>query len=153
MHEPTFVDCRHALQAADTLLRQLMTALRATLLQADGDETRALQLEQSRAHGVAWAATYVRVLQQMLAWAQRLHGAGRLGELEVLPNGVFKINSEQQPRENLAKRLKEIYDPRPDKLIFIKGDSLATYQDVIFAMDMARGSGVKVIGHMPKTTP
>jgi biopolymer transport protein TolR len=70
--------------------------------------------------------------------------------LEVLPKGVFKINSEQQPKENLAKRLKEIYDPRPDKLIFIKGDSLATYQDVIFAMDMARGSGVKVIGHMPK---
>jgi (2S)-methylsuccinyl-CoA dehydrogenase len=84
MHEPTFADCRHALQAADTLLRQLMTALRATLLQADGDETRALQLEQSRAHGVAWAATYVRALQQMLAWAQWLQAAGRLGELEAL---------------------------------------------------------------------
>jgi len=84
MHEPTFAECRQTLQAAETLLRQLMTALRATLRQADGDETRALQLEQSRAHGVAWAATYVRALQQMLAWAQRLHCAGRLGELEAL---------------------------------------------------------------------
>jgi biopolymer transport protein TolR len=71
--------------------------------------------------------------------------------LEVLPNGVFKINSEQQSKENLPKRLKEIYDPRPDKLIFVKGDSMAVYQDVIYAMDVARGAGVKVIGHMPKT--
>ncbi len=70
--------------------------------------------------------------------------------LQVLPGGKFKINSEEQTRENLPKRLKEIYDPRPDKLIFVKGDSTAVYQDVIYAMDVARGAGVKVIGHMPK---
>ena len=73
--------------------------------------------------------------------------------LQVMQGGKFKINSEEQARENLAKRLKEIYDPRPDKLIFVKGDSLATYQDVIFAMDVARGAGVKVIGHMPAVAP
>jgi biopolymer transport protein TolR len=71
--------------------------------------------------------------------------------LEVLPAGKFKINSEESTKQLLPTRLKEIYGPRPDKLIFIKGDSLATYQDVIFAMDVARGAGVKVIGHMPKT--
>ncbi len=73
--------------------------------------------------------------------------------LTVEQGGKFKINSEEQPRANLGKRLKEIYDPRPDKLLFVKGDSLAMYQDVIFAMDVARGAGVKVIGHMPATTP
>jgi len=73
--------------------------------------------------------------------------------LQVMEGGKFKVNSEEQSRENLARRLKEIYDPRPDKLIFVKGDSLATYQDVIFAMDVARGAGVKVIGHMPGGTP
>ena len=71
----------------------------------------------------------------------------------VMEGGKFKVNAEEQPRANLGKRLKEIYDPRPDKLIFIKGDSNAVYQDVIFAMDVARGAGVKVIGHMPKTAP
>jgi biopolymer transport protein ExbD len=71
----------------------------------------------------------------------------------VMQGGKFKVNAEEQPRENLGKRLKEIYDPRPDKLLFVKGDSLATYQDVIFAMDVARGAGVKVIGHMPATAP
>jgi biopolymer transport protein TolR len=71
--------------------------------------------------------------------------------LQVMDGGKFKINSEEATKEALGKRLKEIYDPRPDKLIFIKGDSTAKYQDVIFAMDVARGAGVKVIGHMPKT--
>ena len=73
--------------------------------------------------------------------------------LQVMQGGKFKINSEEQPKDRLGARLKEIYDPRPDKLIFVKGDSLATYQDVIFAMDVARGAGVKVIGHMPATAP
>jgi biopolymer transport protein ExbD len=48
------------------------------------------------------------------------------------------------------KRLKEIYDPRPDKIIFIKGDPTVKYSDVIYAMDVARGAGVKVIGATPK---
>ena len=70
--------------------------------------------------------------------------------LEVLPNGAFAVNKEPLNKDNLMKRLKEIYDPRPDKLIFIKGDPKVTYQDVIFAMDMARQAGVKVIGVPPK---
>ena len=73
--------------------------------------------------------------------------------LTVMQGGKFKINNEEQTRTNLGKRLKEIYDPRPDKLIFVKGDSLAMYQDVIFAMDVARGAGVKVLGHMPAIAP
>ena len=50
----------------------------------------------------------------------------------------------------LPARLKQIYDPRPDKIIFIKGDPTAKYQDVIQAMDIARGAGVKVLGVTPK---
>jgi biopolymer transport protein TolR len=42
--------------------------------------------------------------------------------LEVLPNGAFAVNKEPLSKDNLVKRLKEIYDPRPDKLIFVKGD-------------------------------
>jgi biopolymer transport protein ExbD len=70
--------------------------------------------------------------------------------LEVLPNGAFAVNKEPLNKDNLTKRLKEIYDPRPDKLIFIKGDPAVKYQDVIYAMDMARQAGVLVIGVPPK---
>ena len=70
--------------------------------------------------------------------------------LQVLPHGAYKINSEDVTKDNLGKRLHEIYDPRPDKIIFVKGDTAVTFQDVIHAMDVARGAGVKIIGLPPK---
>jgi len=76
--------CARARHAADTLQCQLLVSLHSLLREASSDTAQALQIEQSRAHGVAWAATYVRALQQMLAWAQRLQAAGRFGELESL---------------------------------------------------------------------
>jgi biopolymer transport protein TolR len=72
--------------------------------------------------------------------------------LEVLPGGNFAVNKEPLTKDNLYTRLKAIYDPRPDKIIFVKGDPTVIYQDVIFAMDQARGAGVKVIGVPPKDT-
>ena len=72
--------------------------------------------------------------------------------LEVLSNGTFAINKEPVTKDRLGARLKEIYEGRPDKIIFIKGDATVHFQDVIAAMDVARGSGVKVIGVPPKDT-
>ena len=70
--------------------------------------------------------------------------------LEVLPGHMFSINTVKVDKPSLGPRLKAIYDPRPEKIIFIKGDPGVKYQDVIEAMDIARGSGVKVIGVPPK---
>ncbi len=70
--------------------------------------------------------------------------------LEVLPGEQYKINTVPVTKDGLAARLKEIYDPRPDKIIFIKGDPDATYQDIIQAVDISRGAGVKIIGFTPK---
>jgi biopolymer transport protein TolR len=70
--------------------------------------------------------------------------------LEVLPGNTFKINTQPVAKTDLARRLKEIYDPRPDKIIFIKGDPTVKYSDVISAMDVARGAGVKIIATTPK---
>lgn len=73
--------------------------------------------------------------------------------LEVLPGDRFLLNKEPLNKQTLFKRLKEIYDPRPEKIIFVKGDPKAKYSEVIYAMDIARGAGVKVIGVSPKDTP
>ena len=73
--------------------------------------------------------------------------------LEVLPGNRFAVNKEPLTKANLASRLKEIYDGRPEKIIFVKGDPKVKYSDVIFAMDVARGAGVKVIGVSPKDQP
>jgi biopolymer transport protein TolR len=70
--------------------------------------------------------------------------------LEVLAGPTYQINKAPVDKAGLYQRLKEIYDPRPEKIMFVKGDPDVTYQDVIFAMDQARGAGVKVIGATPK---
>ena len=70
--------------------------------------------------------------------------------LEIGPNMVMSINKEPVSRDRLAARMKEIYDPRPSKVLFVKADGTNKYQEVIWAMDVARGSGVKVIGVPPK---
>lgn len=72
--------------------------------------------------------------------------------LEVNADGTYAVNREPLTKENLRARLTEIYDGRPDKIMFVKGDPKVKYQDVIFAMDQARGAGVKVIGIPPKDT-
>jgi len=74
--------------------------------------------------------------------------------LEVKPGGQYSINTrEVTGQDNLKKQLKDIYDPRPEKIIFVKGDPKVKYADVIEAMDIARGAGVKVIGVPPKDIP
>jgi biopolymer transport protein ExbD len=73
--------------------------------------------------------------------------------LQVLPGGAYKINSEAVTKDKLSARLKEVFEGRPDKIIFVKGDPTVKYQDVIFGMDQARGAGVKVIGIPPKDAP
>jgi biopolymer transport protein TolR len=70
--------------------------------------------------------------------------------LEVLPGGKFAINKKPYERGALLAGIKEIFNGRPEKVIFVKGDTTVIYNDVIFAMDQARGGGVKVIGIPPK---
>jgi len=69
--------------------------------------------------------------------------------LSVLADGKYKVNQDEVDRDNLFAKLRSVYDPRPEKIIFIKGDSTVTYGDVVYAMDQARGAGVKVIGITP----
>src|SRR5690348_15105873 len=76
--------------------------------------------------------------------------------LEVHADKHYAINTrEVVGTDNLYKELKSIYDPRPEKIIFIKGDSTVKYAEIIEAMDISRGAiGVhSVIGVPPKDTP
>lgn len=74
--------------------------------------------------------------------------------LEVQKDGSYLINKQPVPGgvSGLSQMLHNTFDKRPDKIMFVKGDPAAKYQQVIQAMDIARGSGVLVIGVTPKTT-
>jgi len=69
--------------------------------------------------------------------------------LSVLADSKYKINQNEVDRAGLFAKLRSVFDARPDKIIFVKGDSTVTYGDVVYAMDQARGAGVKVIGITP----
>ena len=71
--------------------------------------------------------------------------------LEIDP-GVYKVNTKPMTKEQLGPFLTQIYTGRPKKVIFVKADGRVKYQDVIGAMDLARGAGVKVIGAVLPTT-
>jgi (2S)-methylsuccinyl-CoA dehydrogenase len=69
--------CAGALGAAERLLHLAKPAVAKA---AAGGADAA----QAATHGFAWFATTVEALRQMLGWARRLDGEGRLGEMERL---------------------------------------------------------------------
>jgi biopolymer transport protein TolR len=80
--------------------------------------------------------------------------------MEIAGDGGIKINTKAVQPAALGPFLKEIYDQRPDKIIFVKASPDAQYGQVIQYIDVAREAGVKVIGAMltptvagPTSTP
>ncbi|MBX6366297.1 MAG: biopolymer transporter ExbD [Gemmatimonadetes bacterium] len=75
--------------------------------------------------------------------------------LEIDADGSFKVNTKPVAKGELESFLRDLYTGRPDKILFVKADGNVLYQDVIGAMDAARGAGVKVLGAVmePMTAP
>ena len=69
--------------------------------------------------------------------------------LEIRDDGTYAINGQLCPKDQLDAQIHSIYDARPVKLLFVKPGLNRVYQDVIEAMDVARGAGVQVIGFTP----
>ena len=66
--------------------------------------------------------------------------------LEVRPNATYAINTEPVRGPQLGARLRAIYAGRPEKTIIVRGAPGVRYQDVVTAMDIAKGAGVVAIG-------
>ena len=71
--------CGEGVAAAERLLHHARAAVRGRI-----DAAGSLDAEQAAGHGLAWLATYVEALRQVLGWATRLQAAGRFGRLEEL---------------------------------------------------------------------
>ncbi|HYC31808.1 MAG TPA: biopolymer transporter ExbD [Gemmatimonadales bacterium] len=70
--------------------------------------------------------------------------------LELGDDGSYAINGQPVPKDQLDTQIHAIFDPRPAKLLFIKAGTNRIYQDVVEAMDVARGAGVQIIGFTPQ---
>lgn len=74
--------------------------------------------------------------------------------LEIAATGNMTINTQPVRPGDLKRRLREIYSARPDKVLFVKADPDVIYQEVIGALDAARGAGVTVLGAiLPSASP
>jgi len=73
--------------------------------------------------------------------------------LEVGPGDHLALKRQPVPLAALGSRLRAVYAGRPDKVITVRGDGRAQYQEVIAAMDSARGAGVRVISLAPRRAP
>jgi len=69
--------------------------------------------------------------------------------LELTADGGYAINTQPVPQDQLDTQIHAIFDNRPAKLLFVKSAPARKYQEVIDAMDVARGAGVQVIGFTP----
>jgi len=66
--------------------------------------------------------------------------------LQLDAAGAYAINGSPVRYDELSDRLHAIYDARPEKVLFVKGNGKLRYGDIVAAMDVARGAGVKVLG-------
>ena len=73
--------------------------------------------------------------------------------LEIRDDGTYAVNGQLVPNDQLDAQIHSIYDARLVKLLFVKPGLNRIYQDVIEAMDIARGAGVQVIGFTPADVP
>ena len=66
--------------------------------------------------------------------------------LEYTNDRVLSVNKETMTPERLPERLREIFEQRKDKTMFIVADGLLPYRDIITVIDAAKGAGVEKVG-------
>ncbi len=77
--------CSGALIAAEAFYDAARRGVREMVVSPENRvDAKLVDRHQHAAHGLAWVATYVEALRQMLCWAQALEQAGKFGELEQL---------------------------------------------------------------------
>ncbi|MEI4471417.1 acyl-CoA dehydrogenase family protein [Frigidibacter sp. MR17.24] len=75
---------RAALPEVEALFDRARVALAAEVSAGGRVSGARLEARQFEAHALSWLATYTEALRQLLAWADRLAGAGTLGAMERL---------------------------------------------------------------------
>ncbi len=63
---------------------------------------------------------------------------------------TVKINQDAVEMTVLENTLRDLYQTRTDKTIFIRADETLNYQDVLHIIDIAKGAGIEVLGVIPE---
>jgi biopolymer transport protein TolR len=70
--------------------------------------------------------------------------------LEIRAGPDYLINGIPVPPAELRAQIRSIFEERPRKVLFVKGNEDILYGDVVRAVDAARGAGIEVVGLVPR---
>lgn len=70
--------------------------------------------------------------------------------LTLESEGNIKINQEDIDKSMLESRLRDMFQTRTQKTIFIRADEDAPYQEVLKLIDIAKSAGIEVLGVIPE---
>jgi biopolymer transport protein ExbD len=69
--------------------------------------------------------------------------------LDIDPSGQVTINKQPVNMDELPLRIRDIFETRSDKTIFLRAAPTLTYGDVVSVLDVAKGNGVERVGIVP----
>jgi len=69
--------------------------------------------------------------------------------LDIDPNGQVTINKQPVNLDELPLRIRDIFETRSDKTIFLRAAPSLKYGEVVAVLDVAKGNGVERVGIVP----
>ena len=69
--------------------------------------------------------------------------------LDIDENLQVTINKQPVTREELPLRIRDLFETRSDKTLFLRAASTLTYGQVVDVLDVAKGNGVDRVGIVP----
>ena len=66
--------------------------------------------------------------------------------LEYTGDKKLSVNKQDVTPQELPERLRTIFEERKDKTMFIVGDGVLRYGDIVYVIDAAKGAGVEKVG-------
>ena len=144
---------RAAVGAADRVLADAKTGVRAKIAAVNGD----IDVVQHAAHGLAWLATTVEGLRQMVSWADGLTAQSKFGEFEQLILAAAFAEYLAQIAGGIPMNQGEVV--RPEALGLTKA-AIRTFEDTAAVADLVAlgaSDGVKarlasLIAEQPNAT-
>jgi biopolymer transport protein TolR len=70
--------------------------------------------------------------------------------LRVAAGPAYTLNEVAVPAVDVERTLREVFRDRPRKVLFVDAAEDVPYEEVIGAVDAARGAGVRVVGLVPR---
>jgi len=72
--------------------------------------------------------------------------------LDIDQDAVVTINKQPVTREELPLRIRDIFETRSDKTLFLRAAPTLSYGEVVDVLDVAKGNGVERVGIVPPAT-